>query len=163
MTEDIEYLAQLLGEQLVQRDWQISCAESCTGGGLGYAITSTAGSSAWFNRGYITYSNQAKSELLEVSESTLLQHGAVSAQTVEEMAKGAALKANASVGISISGIAGPDGGTGDKPVGNAWFGFFVDGKVLSKKQHFRGERAGVRLKAIEFALSNTLSLLKKFN
>jgi nicotinamide-nucleotide amidase len=161
MTEDITQLAQLLGNTLSAKGWQISCAESCTGGGVGYAITSISGSSAWFKKGYITYSNDAKQELLGVSEHTLIQHGAVSAKTVEEMAIGAAKQANAEVAIAISGIAGPDGGTPDKPVGTVWFGFFINGHSMSQKQLITGNRQAVRIKAIEFALSNTLMLLQK--
>ena len=159
MTEDITQLAQLLGNKLSTKGWQISCAESCTGGGVGYAITSISGSSAWFKKGYITYSNDAKQELLGVNEQTLIQYGAVSAETVEEMAVGAAKHANAEVAVAISGIAGPDGGTPDKPVGTVWFGFFINGKSTSQKQLITGNRQAVRVKAIESALSCTLKLL----
>jgi nicotinamide-nucleotide amidase len=161
MTEDITQLAQLLGNKLSAKGWQISCAESCTGGGVGYAITSISGSSAWFKKGFITYSNDAKQDLLGVSEDTLNKHGAVSAATVEEMATGAAKHANAEVAIAISGIAGPDGGTPDKPVGTVWFGFFVNGRNFSQKIQIDGDRQAVRIKAIEFVLSNTLKLLLK--
>jgi nicotinamide-nucleotide amidase len=159
MTADITQLAQLLGNKLSAKGWQITCAESCTGGGVGYAITSISGSSAWFKKGYITYSNDAKQELLGVTEQTLNQHGAVSAATVEEMAVGAAKQANAEVAVAISGIAGPDGGTPDKPVGTVWFGFFVNGQSSSQKQLITGDRQAVRIKAIELALSTTLTLL----
>ncbi|MGK0381588.1 MAG: nicotinamide-nucleotide amidase [Flavobacteriales bacterium] len=159
MTEDITQLAQRLGNKLFAKGWQISCAESCTGGGVGYAITSISGSSAWFKKGYITYSNDAKQELLGVTEQTLIQHGAVSAATVEEMAAGAAKQANAEVAVAISGIAGPDGGTSEKPVGTVWFGFFINGQSMSQKQLITGDRQAVRIKAIEFALSSTLRLL----
>ena len=159
MTEDITQLAQLLGNKLFAKGWQISCAESCTGGGVGYAITSISGSSAWFKKGYITYSNDAKQELLGVTEQTLIKHGAVSATTVEEMAAGAAKQANAEVAVAISGIAGPDGGTSEKPVGTVWFGFFINGQSMSQKQLITGDRQAVRIKAIEFALSSTLRLL----
>jgi len=161
MTEDITQLAQLLGNKLSTNGWQISCAESCTGGGLGYAITSISGSSAWFKKGFITYSNEAKQDLLGVSVSTLNKHGAVSAATVEEMASGAAKHASAEVAIAISGVAGPDGGTPDKPVGTVWFGFFINGQNINQKQQIKGDRQTVRIKAIEFALSNTLKLLQK--
>jgi nicotinamide-nucleotide amidase len=161
MTEDIIQLAQLLGNKLSVKGWQISCAESCTGGGVGYAITSISGSSAWFKKGFITYSNDAKQSLLGVSEQTLIQHGAVSAQTVEEMAAGAAKQANAEVAIAISGIAGPDGGSPDKPVGTVWFGFFIDGHSISQKILITGDRQAVRIKAIELALVNTLELIQK--
>jgi nicotinamide-nucleotide amidase len=161
MTEDITQLAQLLGNKLAAKGWQISCAESCTGGGVGYAITSISGSSAWFKKGFITYSNDAKQDMLGVNEHTLKQYGAVSAATVEEMAVGAAKYANAEVAIAISGIAGPDGGTPDKPVGTVWFGFFIDGQHISQKLLIDGDRQTIRIKAVEFALSNALKLLQK--
>ena len=161
MTEDITQLAQRLGNKLSTKGWQITCAESCTGGGVGYAITSISGSSAWFKKGFITYSNDAKQELLGVSEDTLIQHGAVSAQTVEKMAKGAAKKANAEVAIAISGVAGPGGGTLNKPVGTVWFGFYINGQSISQKLMITGDRQAVRIKAIEYALSSALVLLQK--
>ena len=161
MTEDITQLAQRLGNKLSTKGWQITCAESCTGGGVGYAITSISGSSAWFKKGFITYSNDAKQELLGVSEDTLIQHGAVSAQTVEKMAEGAAKNANAEVAIAISGVAGPGGGTLNKPVGTVWFGFYINGQSISQKLMITGDRQAVRIKTIEFALSNTLILLQK--
>ena len=159
MTEDITQLAQLLGNQLSAKGWQISSAESCTGGGVGYVITSISGSSAWFKKGFITYSNDAKRDMLGVSEHTLNQYGAVSATTVQEMAQGAAKQANAEVAVAISGIAGPDGGTPEKPVGTVWFGFFINGQNSSQKLLIDGDRQTIRIKAIEFALSNTLKLL----
>ncbi|MBL4629896.1 MAG: nicotinamide-nucleotide amidohydrolase family protein [Paraglaciecola sp.] len=161
MTDNITHLAQLLGNKLTVNGWQITCAESCTGGGVGYAITSIAGSSAWFQKGFITYSNEAKQAMLDVSQHTLIQHGAVSAETVEEMASGAANKAGAEIAISISGIAGPGGGTPDKPVGTVWFGYFIKGLVVSQKQQFNGSRQEIREKAIQFALSHVLTLLAK--
>ena len=161
MNENINYLAQMLGNKLLTKGWKICCAESCTGGGVGYAITSISGSSAWFEKGFITYSNDAKQDLLGVSEHTLNQHGAVSSETVEEMATGAAKQANAEVAIAISGVAGPDGGTPDKPVGTVWFGFFINGQNISQKLQINGDRQVVRIKAIEFALENTLKLLLK--
>lgn len=159
MTEDITQLAQQLGNKLATKGWQISCAESCTGGGVGYAITSISGSSAWFKKGFITYSNDAKREMLGVSAQTLNQYGAVSSSTVLEMAEGAAKLANAEVAVAISGIAGPDGGTPEKPVGTVWFGFFIQGQNISEKLQIEGDRQKVRIKAIEFALANILKLL----
>lgn len=161
MTENVNQLAARLGGMLASKKWQISCAESCTGGGLGYAITNTPGSSAWFEKGFITYSNQAKQDLLAVSQETLFKHGAVSAQTVEEMALGAAKAAEAEVAISISGVAGPDGGTAKKPVGTVWFGFVIAGEVVTQKQQFDGDRQAVRIQAVEFALSHILKLMTK--
>lgn len=159
MTPEIDLLAQTLGEKLHLKGWTLSCAESCTGGGIGYAITAISGSSTWFKQGMITYSNEAKQQLLGVSALTLNNFGAVSQQTVEEMAQGAASSAMAQVAVSVSGIAGPEGGTADKPVGTVWFGFYIDGKIHSIKRLFAGGREQVRLQAIEFSLAKTLSYL----
>ncbi|WP_289027893.1 nicotinamide-nucleotide amidase [uncultured Paraglaciecola sp.] len=161
MPDETFELAALIGKTLLDRGWQITCAESCTGGGVGYAITSTPGSSAWFRKGFITYSNEAKQEMLNVSSKTLTEYGAVSSETVKEMALGAAIAANAELAISVSGIAGPDGGSPEKPVGTVWFGFAVCGEVVTHKLKFSGDRQAVRIKAIEFALSNILKLLTK--
>ncbi|GAB2697088.1 nicotinamide-nucleotide amidase [Aliiglaciecola aliphaticivorans] len=152
LTESIDLMAQQLGQQLQQKGWTISCAESCTGGGVAFAITSVAGSSEWFKQSFVTYSNEAKHDLLGVRQEVLISFGAVSAQTVEQMASGCAQKSHAEVGVSISGIAGPDGGTEDKPVGLVWFGFYINGDIFTEKQIFSGDRHEVRLQAIEFAL-----------
>ena len=123
MNLEIDQLSHLLGQKLLAKNWTISCAESCTGGGIGYAITAISGSSTWFKQGIISYSNEAKQQLLGVSAQTLDNFGAVSLETVKEMAQGAAKIAQAQVAISVSGIAGPDGGTKQKPVGTVCFGF----------------------------------------
>lgn len=159
MQDHILNLASKLGECLISKAWQVSCAESCTGGGIAYAITSTSGSSGWFNRSFVTYSNDAKHSLLGVKQQTLIDSGAVSRTTVEEMASGAAKAANANVAISVSGIAGPDGGSVEKPVGTVWFGFFIDGKILSEKRVFSGDRHQIRDESIAFALEKTLQLI----
>lgn len=158
--DPIEQLATSLGEVLQARKWTISCAESCTGGGVAFAITSVAGSSAWFERSFVTYSNAAKHTLLNVDESILESHGAVSRQTVEDMASGCAMASNANVTIAISGVAGPGGGTLEKPVGLVWFGFFIQGSVYSAQCNLAGDRKQVRLQAIKFALSKSLSLIE---
>ncbi|GAC33471.1 nicotinamide-nucleotide amidase [Paraglaciecola polaris] len=158
MTNNLIQLAQQLGETLQRLGWQVTCAESCTGGGIGYAITSTSGSSSWFKSGYITYSNEAKHSLLGVSEQTLIDHGAVSQPVVEQMALGAAKAAGANVAVSVSGIAGPDGGSAGKPVGTVWFGFAINGEVFTDGKCFSGDRHQVRTQAIEFALSRLLKL-----
>ncbi|MGY0582042.1 MAG: nicotinamide-nucleotide amidohydrolase family protein [Paraglaciecola chathamensis] len=151
MTNNSIYLAQQLGEQLQQLGWSVTCAESCTGGGIGYAITSTSGSSSWFKSGYITYSNEAKQSMLGVSEQTLGEFGAVSQAVVEQMALGATKAAQA--------IAGPEGGSAEKPVGTVWFGFAINGDVSTACQCFSGDRHEVRAQAIEYALSQLSSLL----
>lgn len=159
LTESTILLAEKLGEKLLQKQWQISCAESCTGGGIGYAITSISGSSAWFEQGFLTYSNDAKQQLVGVSAATLDEHGAVSADVVEQMAAGAAQAAGAQLGIAVSGVAGPTGGTEDKPVGTVWFGVYVDGNCLSEKMCFDGDRHQVREQTIQHALSYCLRVL----
>ncbi|GAC06756.1 MAG: nicotinamide-nucleotide amidase [Paraglaciecola chathamensis] len=159
MTNNSIYLAQQLGEQLQQLGWSVTCAESCTGGGIGYAITSASGSSSWFKSGYITYSNEAKQVMLGVSEQTLAEFGAVSQAVVEQMALGATKAAMANVAVSVSGIAGPEGGSAEKPVGTVWFGFAINGDVSTACQCFSGDRHEVRAQAIEYALSQLSSLL----
>jgi nicotinamide-nucleotide amidase len=146
-------LAIQLGTELSRKKWQITSAESCTGGGLGYAITSVSGSSAWFERSFVTYSNEAKSDLVGVKQETLEQFGAVSQQVVEQMALGAMREANAHVAVSVSGVAGPGGGTELKPVGTVWFGFAVAGDVYTQVQQFDGDRNSVREQAIVYALN----------
>ena len=161
MTKNSILLAQKLGDILLHKAWQVTCAESCTGGGIGYAITSISGSSSWFKQGYITYSNEAKNQLLGVDRHTLNKFGAVSAQTVEEMAAGAAKNASSHCAVAVSGIAGPDGGSVEKPVGTVWFGFAIAKRVLAEQQHFLGDRQQIRDQAIEFGLSRLCELLNE--
>ncbi|MBC3767689.1 nicotinamide-nucleotide amidase [Neptunicella marina] len=156
-------LAEELAKLLVANDWTITCAESCTGGGVAVAITSIAGSSQWFERGFITYSNQAKTDLVGVDPATLKQYGAVSQQVVEQMAQGAAKQANAELAISISGIAGPDGGSEEKPVGTVWFGLTLNSHTQSEKQLFQGNRHQVREQAVHFALNYCIKMLQSIN
>lgn len=141
-----------IGEALRQKGWSVSCAESCTGGGLAFAFTSVSGSSDWFNQSWVTYSNAAKHRLLGVSESTLATYGAVSEQTVCEMAQGIAAHSGANFGVAISGIAGPGGGSADKPVGLVWFGFSRQGETIANKQIFAGDRQAVRAQAVNYAI-----------
>ena len=142
-----------LGNLLRAKHWTVSCAESCTGGGVANAFTAVSGSSDWFERSWVTYSNAAKHELLGVSETILADFGAVSAQTVEAMAIGCAAQANAQLTVSVSGIAGPGGGSAEKPVGLVWFGVFCQGQCNSQKMQFSGDREAVRQQAIDFALA----------
>ncbi|SLM62000.1 MULTISPECIES: nicotinamide-nucleotide amidase [Dickeya] len=157
MTEaeiEIKQLSRQVGERLNARREKITCAESCTGGWLAKAITDIAGSSAWFDYGFVTYSNQAKQDLIGVQPQTLAQYGAVSQNVVAEMAAGARHRARANIAVSISGIAGPDGGTPDKPVGTVWFGFATDSAdVATCVMQFKGDRDAVRLQAVAFALT----------
>ncbi|MEI7377756.1 nicotinamide-nucleotide amidase [Dickeya chrysanthemi] len=161
MTEtDILRLSEQLGERLKARQAKITCAESCTGGWLAKAITDVAGSSAWFDYGFVTYSNQAKQMLIGVQEKTLAEFGAVSREVVAEMATGALSRAGADIAVSVSGIAGPDGGSPDKPVGTVWFGFSDKaGNIITQRMQFEGDRRDVRLQAVAFALQ---TLLERF-
>lgn len=146
-------LSQQLGEALRQQGATVTTAESCTGGWVAKAITDTAGSSAWFERGFVTYSNEAKEQLIGVDGATLEAYGAVSEPVVKQMAQGALNAAAASWAVAISGIAGPDGGSEEKPVGTVWFGIASDkGEVQSHLQHFSGDREAVRRQATIFAL-----------
>ncbi len=158
-TADSMMLAAQLGQLLVQKKWTITTAESCTGGGIGYWLTAVPGSSAYVDRGFITYSNKAKQQLLAVRSATLLQFGAVSEETVREMAAGAAKAAGADMAIAVSGIAGPDGGSVYKPVGTVCFGFYLSGNVASSQLVFAGDRQQVRQQAIDYALKQGIELL----
>lgn len=142
-----------LTHYLAQHNQTVTTAESCTGGMLAAAFTDLPGSSAWFQTGWVTYSNQAKQQLLSVRPETLAAHGAVSRQTVEEMAQGALIAAQADFALSISGIAGPDGGSAEKPVGTVWFGLADKHQVFAQSQRFDGNREAVRQQAVAFALN----------
>ncbi len=150
-------LATQLGELLIQRQFRITAAESCTGGLLAACLTDVPGASSWFDQSWVTYSNQAKMDLIGVSAETLDQHGAVSEQTVLEMAKGARRIAVANIGVAISGIAGPDGGTIDKPVGTVWIGWSLSDQLLDAEVAvFPGNRDQVRQAALLAALSGSI-------
>lgn len=159
LTPHIQKLAQELGELLVANEQTVTCAESCTGGGLAFAITSVPGSSQWFHQGFVTYSNQVKHQQLGVSLKTLEQFGAVSEQTVAEMAQGALTVAKANLGVAISGIAGPDGGSIDKPVGTVCFGFSFNGKTTVYTQYFVGDRDHVREKSIIYVIEKSIEII----
>jgi len=152
-------LATRLGRSLERRGWRACTAESCTGGLVAGSITDVAGSSAWFDRGFVTYSNEAKSALLGVRAGTLAAHGAVSEATAREMAAGALARSAADVAVAVTGIAGPAGGSADKPVGMVCFGWAVrDGPVESATRHFSGDRAAVRSAAVAHALEGLVAL-----
>lgn len=146
-------LSQQLGETLRQLGATVTTAESCTGGWIAKAITDIAGSSAWFERGFVTYSNEAKQQMIGVDGATLEAHGAVSEPVVRQMAQGALNAAAATWAVSVSGIAGPDGGSAQKPVGTVWFGIAnSQGEVRAYLQNFSGDREAVRRQATVFAL-----------
>lgn len=150
---ELSQLCARVGQQLLARNASVTTAESCTGGWIAKALTDIAGSSAWFERGFVTYSNEAKQQMVGVSESTLAQFGAVSEQVVREMAQGALSEAGAQYALSVSGIAGPDGGSEGKPVGTVWFGFAAStGEVLALVERFHGDREAVRRQATAWAL-----------
>jgi len=137
----------------------VATAESCTGGLVAQQLTEIGGSSVWFERGFVTYSNAAKSECLGVSPQTIAAYGAVSSETVEAMAQGALAHSVADVAVAVSGIAGPSGGSADKPVGTVWFGFAVrDGRAFSALKQFDGDRAAIRQAAAIFALDTLAAL-----
>jgi nicotinamide-nucleotide amidase len=144
---------------LIKQSLNISVAESCTGGRLSALLTSISGSSTYFDRGYITYSNQAKIDMLDVDAEILEQFGAVSEQTVYEMVNGVIQNSHSDVAVSITGIAGPTGGTAEKPVGMVCFGFCVKGKYFVKTQHFSGDRETVVASSIDFAIQTLVNEL----
>lgn len=159
-------LARALALILVERSWKIALAESCTGGLVSTTLTDLAGSSDWFERGYITYSNEAKSECLDVPIEIIEAFGAVSEQVAKTMADGARRKADVNVAISITGIAGPTGGSVEKPVGTVCFGWSIkqnvgdDIKTITITKQFSGDRQTVRVQACDYALSKLLELLQ---
>jgi nicotinamide-nucleotide amidase len=164
MTTDQELfvLAERVGQKLRGAGRRLATAESCTGGWVAKACTDVAGSSQWFECGFVTYSNAAKVRDVGVSERALLDHGAVSEATVREMAAGALRVSGADVAVAISGIAGPDGGTPTKPVGTVWFGLAsrrgADVVVIAEKQLFGGDRELVRRRSVERALEMVLAV-----
>ena len=160
MEIDVEQLARTLGEMLLARGWHVTCAESCTGGGIGAAITAIAGSSDWFGAGFITYSNAAKQQFLGVPEDTLASHGAVSQPVVEAMARGALDRAGADMAVAVSGIAGPGGGTPGKPVGTVWIAVATHQDTVAQCRHFTGDRARVRSLTVEAALESLIQQAK---
>jgi nicotinamide-nucleotide amidase len=145
-----------LADHLQRRGWMVATAESCTGGGIAAALTDVAGSSAWFDRGFVTYSNQAKHDMLGVSLATLAQFGAVSRESVIEMAGGALLRSAAQLSVAVSGIAGPGGGSADKPVGTVWLAWASKDDVSTLCKQFDGDRAQVRAAAVDAALRGLL-------
>lgn len=151
---ELMQLSEQVGQALKARGATVTTAESCTGGWVAKTLTDIAGSSAWFERGFVTYSNEAKSQMIGVSEATLLDHGAVSEPVVVEMAIGALRAARADYAISVSGIAGPDGGSAEKPVGTVWFGVAsASGQGVTQRECFAGDREAVRRQATAYALN----------
>lgn len=161
MNTDILHLATTLGQLLRARDARVTVAESCTGGGLGAAITAVPGSSQWFDAGFIAYSNAAKQRWLNVEKALLDHLGAVSGDVAEAMAAGALEQAEADYAVAITGIAGPDGGTAEKPVGTVWLGWASrSGHRSCKVYYFKGDRESVRQQSIAHALQGMLIVVQ---
>ncbi|SFT62264.1 CinA family protein [Halomonas saccharevitans] len=156
---DLRGLAELLGERCRARGITVTAAESCTGGGVASAITAVAGSSAWFEFGYVTYANGAKTRLLGVPETLLAEHGAVSREVVEAMVVGACRDSGAGLGVAVSGVAGPGGGSAEKPVGTVWLAWGSAEGAESACLRFPGDRAAVREQAVREALAGLVRRL----
>ena len=154
-------LAEQVGAALRARNLMLCTAESCTGGWIAKMITDIPGCSDWFDCGMAAYSYEAKQALLGVRQETLTEHGAVSRETVLEMVSGALITSGASVAVAVTGIAGPTGGTPEKPVGTVWFGWSVDGQVRTERRRFDGDRATVRAATVHYALQTLVTLLAK--
>jgi len=158
----MDILAAQVGGLLKAHGLKLVTAESCTGGGVAYTITDVAGSSAWFERGFITYSNLAKQQMLGVSEAALNQYGAVSEAAVREMVAGALANSAAQVALAVSGIAGPEGGTPDKPVGTVWFAWGIkQGATHARRYQIGGNRAEVRAQAVRIAMQGVVDTLNQ--
>lgn len=159
MSETLITLAQKTGDALKKKGWIVVTAESCTAGGLSYWLTSLDGSSTWFERGFVTYSDEAKIELLGVKPATLESFGAVSAETAKEMAEGALKNSYADICVGITGIAGPAGGTHHKPVGTVWIAWASRHfSTLTELNVFKGERQEVREQTIIKAMEKIISV-----
>lgn len=156
MDQELYSLAALVGENLNRNQLVLVTAESCTGGWLAEVITSVPNCSHYFDRGFVTYSNDAKKDLIGVKESTLEKFGAVSEETAKEMAQGAIKNSHASVSVAITGIAGPGGGSAEKPIGTVCFGFFSKNGLKTTTMHFSGDRESVRKQAVRYALEQLL-------
>ena len=158
---DLHEITQALARVLIKNNWHLSTAESCTGGLVAASITELAGSSEWFERGYVTYSNQSKSEDIDVSQNLIEQHGAVSDQVARAMALGAKQNSGSDLSLSITGIAGPTGGSPEKPIGTVCFAWaLANDQIVSETKHFEGNRQQVRQQACDFSLRKLLDLLR---
>jgi len=148
-----------ISSRLLARGQMLATAESCTGGLIAAACTDLAGSSQWFERGFVTYSNAAKTELLGVDAALIAAHGAVSEPVARAMAEGALARSHAQASVAVTGVAGPTGGSAEKPVGTVWLAWCVDGRTHSALRHFAGDRAAVRAATVRLALEQLRQLL----
>ncbi len=160
MTNDILDMATRVGKALEAKGWLLATAESCTGGGVSYAITEIPGSGDWFDCGFVTYSNAAKTEMLDVPAALIAQCGAVSEEVAAAMAEGAVANSNAHVAISTTGIAGPTGAVPGKPVGTVCFGWSKGDTTYTERLVFKGDRQAVREQTIVHALSGLLRFIE---
>ena len=162
MTEDdVTESARVLGRVCLRKRVVVATAESCTGGGVATAITRISGSAKWFDRGFVTYSNDAKRQMLGVSARTLSRHGAVREEVAREMARGALAHSPADVSVALTGIAGPTGGSRAKPVGLVWFAWAGRGQLVQARRfHFAGDRVAVRLQSVYVAIQGLRDLLR---
>jgi len=156
--DDITQLAAVLGKHLQSLTAQVTTAESCTGGGIAEAITRIPGSSAWFEAGYVTYSNAQKTLQLNVPAELFSSVGAVSREVVEAMVSGAQEKSGAQFAVAVSGVAGPDGGSADKPVGTVWLAWGAGRQLVSERRQFDGDRDQVRRQTVKAALEGLIQL-----
>ena len=152
-------LAKKVGRRLRASGAMLVTAESCTGGWVSEVVTSVSGSSRWFERGFVTYSDAAKRQMLGVKKKTLRKHGAVSQETAREMAKGALKRSRGTIAVAVTGVAGPTGGSAAKPVGTVCFAFATPKSVLAETQHFKGDRESVRQQSVVRALEGVLEML----
>jgi nicotinamide-nucleotide amidase len=156
---DLPALVQTLADGLLRKGWMMATAESCTGGLIAGACTDLAGSSRWFERGFVTYSNEAKTEVLGVAATLIAAHGAVSEPVVRAMAEGAMTRSRAQVAVAVTGVAGPTGGSSEKPVGTVWFGWSVNGQAHTERRRFDGDRATVRAATVRHALQTLANMV----
>ncbi|HEY4541244.1 MAG TPA: CinA family protein [Noviherbaspirillum sp.] len=160
MSDKLE-LARRVGQVLQEKGWLLAVAESCTGGGVGQAVTEIPGSSEWFDCGFIVYSNASKTEMLDVSAALIAQYGAVSEEVAGAMAEGALANSNAHIALSTTGIAGPTGAVPGKPVGTVCFAWSVDHRTYTERHVYAGDRAAVREQTIVHALEGLLRFIEQ--
>ena len=156
-----QYLCRLVAIYLIKKKLYLTTAESCTGGLIAGACTDLSGSSQWFERGFVTYSNEAKTEMLSVDAALITQFGAVSQQVAAAMAQGAVKNSKAQVSVAVTGVAGPNGGSPEKPVGTVWISWSVSGQTCCELHHFAGDRAMVRALTVQQALQGLIERLEK--
>jgi len=160
MSTHTQQLVQDLAEELSKRGEKLTTAESCTGGLIAKTCTDLAGSSVWFDRGFVTYSNEAKTEMISVPASIIEEYGAVSEPVVNAMVSGALKHSNADYAIGVTGVAGPGGGSAEKPVGTVWIGVGSKHQQMARKYLFPGDREAVRQATLETALSSLIAMLE---